>query len=157
MAIRIRARVSSEDEKHSTVEIPAAMNFAIVFMEPATLMERFGEHQDAVQWRLSAEVEIDISDNPHSEPETYSASLETILLPAVRHAKQAVAILHWPIDVVSVGRIAKVIFRWESDRARASANVFVFATDSASGPRSGFCGLFPLPFPGLIQGAPSWT
>ena len=108
MASIVRARISSEDEKKSTVEIKAPANLAIVFMEPATVAEQLGESQDTVRWRLSAEVKIGLlppldllggvqAPQKGEDPETYSASLATILLPPVHHARQAVAIWHWPI------------------------------------------------------------
>lgn len=158
MATVVRARISSEDEKQSTVEIPAGATFALVCMEPATLMESLEQAQDSVQWRLSVEVKIELAPAKHSEAETYSVSLATITLPPVHHQRQAVAVWYWPIGVASAGRAAGILFRWESDRARASADVLVMATESASGPQSGWCGLFALPFPGatdVLRGVPA--
>jgi len=151
MAFIARARVSSEDEKKSTVEIASAANLVIVCMEPATLMESLDRPQDTVQWRLSAEVRIELSAKPHAEAELYTASLATITLPPVHHARQAVAILYWPIGPGSIGRVASLVLRWESDQARASSEVFVLATESTTGPQAGLCGLFALPFPGTTD------
>lgn len=159
MATVARARISSEDEKKSTVEIKTAASLAIVFMEPATVAEQLGEAQDTVRWRLSVEVKIGLEPSDFGPQETYSASLATILLPPVHHARQAVAIWHWPIspNVLAPGRPMGLVFRWESDRARASADVLVLATDAPGGTQAGLCGLFALPFPGstdVLHGLP---
>ena len=164
MASIVRARISSEDEKKSTVEIKAPANLAIVFMEPATVAEQLGESQDTVRWRLSAEVKIGLlppldllgglqAPQNGDDPETYSASLATILLPPVHHARQAVAIWHWPISstALTAGRPMGLVLRWESDRARAFADVLVLASDAPGGPQGGLCGLFALPFPGSSE------
>lgn len=144
----VRARVSSEDEKRSTVQIPAGdYNTAIVFMEPATLARGVEQHQDTVRWRLSLEQTIELTAQMHGAAETYSASLGTILLPPVHHARQAVAIWYWPLLALP-GRVTGLTFRWESDSARASADVMILASEGLAGPFSGMCGLFALPFPG---------
>lgn len=150
MATVVRARVSSEDEKKSTVEVPAgAYNTALIFMEPATLQRGFEEPQDAVRWRLSVEATIELAASSHQR-EQYRASLATITLAPVHHARQAVAIWYWPLGVRFgvIGRVTGLVFRWESDAARASADVVILATSSLAGPVSGQCGLFALPFPG---------
>jgi hypothetical protein len=147
----VRARIDSEDEKKSTVEVPAGgYNTALVFMEPATLMRGMDQHQDTVRWRLSVETVMELSAKPPAPRETYRATLATITLPPVHHARQAVAIWYWPISVQKgvSGRVAELIFRWESDAARASAEVMILATGAPAGPMSGLCGLFALPFPG---------
>src|SRR5262245_60401952 len=127
MAALVRARVSSEDEKKSTVEVPAgAYNAAIIFMEPATLQRSFDEPQDTVRWRLSVEATIELG--AASKPsDDYRASLATITLPPVHHARQAVAIWYWPLSVQSgvKGRVTALAFRWESDAPRASADVLI--------------------------------
>lgn len=51
----------------------------------------------------------------------------------------------WPS---APGRVTDLIFRWESDSARASAEVMILASDGLAGPFGGMCGLFALPFPG---------
>ena len=52
----VRASVNSEEKDKSILEIPPGIyNLAIVFQEPAKVMLRPGENQDAVRWRLSAE------------------------------------------------------------------------------------------------------
>lgn len=147
----VRARVTSEDEKRSTVQVPPGdYNTAIVFMEPATLMRGIEQAQDSVRWRLSVEQTIQIATPAHAPPETYTASLATITLPAVHHARQAVAIWYWPLVgwPSAPGRVTDLIFRWESDSARASAEVMILASDGLAGPFGGMCGLFALPFPG---------
>lgn len=144
----VRARVSSEDEKQSTVAIPAGdYTTAIVFMEPATVSRGIEQHQDTVRWRLSVEQTIELDAKAHGDSETYRASLATVLLPPVHHARQAVAIWYWPL-LATPGRVTDVTFRWESDSARASADVLILASDGLAGPLSGMCGLFALPFPG---------
>lgn len=144
------ARISSEDEKKSTVEIATPANLAIVIMEPATVAEQISEFQDTVRWRLSAQVKIGLMPEDRSDAATYTASLATIVLPPVHHAQQVVAIWHWPIsaNALSAGRPMSLVFRWESDRVRASADVVVIATNTA-GAMHGFCGLFAVPFPGM--------
>src|SRR5690349_2469298 len=99
MAALVRARVSSEDEKKSTVEVPAgAYNAAIIFMDPATLQRSFDEPQDTVRWRLSAEATIDFGAAAAPNPsDDYRAALATITLPPVHHSRQAVAIWYWPL------------------------------------------------------------
>lgn len=149
--------MSSEDEKKSTVEIPRAASVALVCMEPATLMERWEEPQDSVRWRLSVEVAIELVPGDRPEPETYSASLATVVLPPVEHARQVVAIWYWPIGATSLtgGRVTGLTFRWEADRVRASADVMILVADPSAGPQTGMCGLFALPFPGetdLLRG-----
>lgn len=144
----VRARVSSEDDKQSTVQIPAGdYNTAIVFMEPATLARGIEQHQDTVRWRLSVDQTIALLPKIHAAPETYTASLATILLPPVHHARQAVAIWYWPLLALP-GRVTGLTFRWESDSAWASAEVMIVASEGLAGPFSGMCGLFALPFPG---------
>lgn len=147
----VKARVSSEDEKRSTVKIPAGdYNTAIVFMEPATVARGIEAHQDAVRWRLSVEQTIELATGAHAPAETYTASLATITLPAVHHARQAVAIWYWPLVAWPgyPGRVTDLVFRFESDSARASADVVIVASDGLAGPIGGMCGLFALPFPG---------
>jgi hypothetical protein len=147
----VRARVSSEDEARSAVKIPPGdYNTAIVFMEPATLARGIEQHQDTVRWRLSVEQTIELGAGHHSPAETITASLATITLPPVHHARQAVAIWYWPLWTFFglPGRITELTFRWESDSARASAEAIVIASEGLAGPVAGMCGLFALPFPG---------
>ncbi len=152
MATVARARISSEDEKKSTIEVATPANLAFVFMEPATVAEQIGEFQDTVRWRLSAQVKIGLLPEDRADAETYTASLATVVLPPVHHAQQLVAIWHWPISAtaLSVGRPMGLVFRWESDRVRASADVVVIAANTA-GAMHGFCGLFAVPFPGMTD------
>jgi hypothetical protein len=154
MASIVRARVNSEDEKKSTVQVPAgAYNAALIFMEPATLRRGFDEPQDTVRWRLSVEATIEIAAPAPGPREDYRSSLATITLPPVHHARQAVAIWYWPISIQKgvTGRVTALVFRWESDAALASADVLILATGSPAGPMTGLCGLFALPFPGPTE------
>jgi hypothetical protein len=147
----VKARVTSEDDKLSTVKIPAGdYNTAIVFMEPAMLARGIEQHQDTVQWRLSVEQTIELAAALHAPAETITASLATITLPPVHHHRQAVAIWYWPLlgQLGFPGRVTNLTFRWESDSARASAEVVILASEGLAGPISGMCGLFALPFPG---------
>jgi hypothetical protein len=151
MSAIVRARVSSEDETTSTVKIPIGdYNTAIVFMEPSTVARGFAQHQDTVRWRLSVQQTIEMSAGLHAPAETLTASLATITLAPVHHARQAVAIWYWPLLVAfgEPGRVVELSFRWESDSARASADVIVLASEGIAGPVAGLCGLFALPFPG---------
>src|SRR5262249_59944091 len=103
---------------------------------------------------LSVEATIELPAAPAaSRPEDYRASLATIMLPPVHHARQAVAIWYWPIGVAkgAPGRVTALAFRWESDAAFASADVLILATNALGGLVSGHCGLFALPFPGPTQ------
>lgn len=154
MPAMVRARVTSEDEAQSTVKLPTGeYNTAIVFMEPATVARGLDQHQDTVRWRLSVEQTIEIAPGLHSPAETLTASLATITLPPVHHARQAVAIWYWPLLVLfgAPGRVTGLTFRWESDSARASAEVLVLASEGIAGPVAGMCGLFALPFPGATE------
>ncbi|MEZ4301587.1 MAG: hypothetical protein R3B70_42025 [Polyangiaceae bacterium] len=147
----VRARVSSEEDLGSAVQVPpGSYNTAVVFMEPATVARGIDQHQDTVRWRLSVEQTIELAPQLHGQAETYTASLATITLSPVHHARQAVALWYWPIlgGGSSPGRVTGLAFRWESDSARASADVLILATFSLAAPFAGMCGLFALPYPG---------
>lgn len=147
----VKARVNSEDDQQSTVQIPTGdYNTAIIFMEPATLTRGLDQHQDTVRWRLAVEQTIELVPKPHGPAETYRATLATITLPPVHHARQAVAIWYWPLVGWPgfPGRVTDLAFRWESDSGRAAAEVMILASEGLAGPFGGMCGLFALPFPG---------
>jgi hypothetical protein len=138
----IKGKVSSEDEKRSTLALPDdAYNVALIFQEPDEVTMNLDAPQDTARWRLSAEMTISLD-----QGERITASCATIELPPVHHKNQLVAMWRWPLSVsAGRGRILTATFRWECDRPRTTANVTIFAV---RGGASHVCGLFAVPFPG---------